>query len=205
MADEAYKWERLAANPEIQDAVHQLEDDALVRGRIMAFDLDPAKLSSRAKAFAAVSDPEPRDLLGAALLTKGDYSRDVGWGGRKRQLGSSKKGDSWTDLLTTGTRANLDNIRGPLMRLLDDFAQRSADSPETSVTDVLREVRDAWLAERDPATSTTGATTSCATRVPGVQRATATTTANTTPRQDSTTGSCGSCMAITMARHTPTH
>ena len=35
------------------------------------------------------------------------------------------------------------------MRLLDDFAQRSADSPETSVTDVLREVRDAWLAKRE--------------------------------------------------------
>lgn len=149
VADEAYKWERLAANPGIQDAVHQLEDDTLVRGRIMAFDLDPAKLSSRANAFAAVSGPEARDLLGAALLTKGDYSRDVGWGGQKRQLGSSKKSDSWTDLLTTGTRANLDNIRGPLMRLLDDFAQRSADSPETSVTDVLREVRDAWLAKRE--------------------------------------------------------
>ena len=48
VADEAFKWERLATNPEIQDAVHQLEDDTLVRGRIMAFDLDPAKLPSRA-------------------------------------------------------------------------------------------------------------------------------------------------------------
>ena len=115
VADEAFKWERLAANPGIQDAVHQLEDDPLVRGRIMAFDLDAAKLSARADAFAAVSGPELRDLLGAALLTKGDYSRDVGWDGQKRQLGSSKKNDSWTDMLTTGTRANLANIRDPLM------------------------------------------------------------------------------------------
>ena len=57
VADEAFKWERLAAHPGIQDAVHQLEDNSLVRGRIMAFDLDPAKLSSRANAFAAVSGP----------------------------------------------------------------------------------------------------------------------------------------------------
>lgn len=35
-------------------------------------------------------------MLGAALLTKGDYSRDVGWDGNKRQLGSSRKDDSWT-------------------------------------------------------------------------------------------------------------
>jgi hypothetical protein len=149
VADEVYKWERLPADPATQTAVHQLEDDALVRGRIMAFDLDAVKLPSRANAFAAVSGPELRDLLAAALLTKGDYSRDVGWDGQKRQLGSWKKSDSWTDLLTTGTRASLDNIRGPLMLLLDDVAQRSADSPEISSADVLREVCDAWLAERE--------------------------------------------------------
>ena len=111
VADEVHKWEPLTANPGIQDAVHQLEDDPLVRGRIMAFDLDPAQLSSRANAFAAVSGPSCAICSALRLLTKGDYSRDVGWGGQKRQLGNSKKDDSWTDLLTTGTRANLDNIR----------------------------------------------------------------------------------------------
>lgn len=115
----------------------------------MAFDLDAEKVSSRANAFAAVSDPELRDLLAAALLTKGDYSRDVGWDGQKRQLGSSKKSDSWTDLLTTGTRAALDNIRGPLMLLLDDVAHRAADSPDSPAEDLLQEVCDAWLAERE--------------------------------------------------------
>lgn len=149
VADEAYKWGRLEADPGIQDAVHQLEDDALLRGRIMAFDLDSAKLSSRANAFAAISGSDLRDLFGAALLTKGDYSRDVGWGGQKRQLGSSKKSDSWTDLLTTGARASLDSIRGPLMMMLDDFGQKSADRPGASATEILREICHSWLLERE--------------------------------------------------------
>ena len=148
VADEAYKWESLGTNPEIQDPVHQLEDNSLVRGRIMAFDLDSAKLPARAEAFTAVSSPDLRDPLGAALLTKDDYSRDVGWGGKKRQLGSSKKSDSWTDMLTTGTRASLTNIREPLMSLLDDFAQRSATSTDTP-KDTLEAIHDEWLAERE--------------------------------------------------------
>lgn len=115
----------------------------------MAFDLEPAKLPSRASAFAALSGPDLRDRLCAALLTKGDYSRNVGWNGEKRQLGSSKTSDSWTDMLTTGTRASLDNIRGPLMLLLDDYSHRAAASPGNPPTDVLQEICDSWLAARE--------------------------------------------------------
>ena len=75
---------------EVRDAVHAIEDHSVVRGRLLAFDLDAATLPSRAATFALVAEPELRDLFGAALLTYGDYSRDVGWEGRKRQLGSSE-------------------------------------------------------------------------------------------------------------------
>lgn len=147
VADEVLKWSFLDEHPEAAVAVHQLEDEPLVRGRIMAFELDAGTLESRAQAFASVSRPELRDLLGAALLTKGDYSRDVGWDGRRRQLGSSQKDDSWTDMFTTGSRANLGNIREPLMALLDDVATRSVRSV-SQPKEILDAIRAEWLAER---------------------------------------------------------
>ena len=51
MADEALKWPFIEQHPEIKDAIHELEDNSLIRGRIMAFELDAAKLAARAKAF----------------------------------------------------------------------------------------------------------------------------------------------------------
>jgi hypothetical protein len=115
----------------------------------MAFELNAvAALPVRAKAFTQVSRQVTRDLLGAVLLTKGDYSRDVGWKGEKRQLGSSQKDDSWTDMLTTGSRTNLANIREPLMSLLDDFAERSAASAY-GPSKVLDLIRAEWLVERE--------------------------------------------------------
>ncbi|MCI9870512.1 DUF262 domain-containing protein [Arthrobacter humicola] len=148
VADEVLKWSFLEEHPEATDAVHQLEDHPLVRGRIMAFELDAAMLEARAEAFADLSRPELRDLLGAALLTKGDYSRDVGWEGRRRQLGNSQKDDSWTDMLTTGSRANLANIREPLGALLDDVAVR-AETGTNRPSDALDAICAQWLAERE--------------------------------------------------------
>ena len=71
-----------------------------------AFALEVGTIGKRASAFAAVAAPQLRDMLGAALLTKGDYSSDVGWNGGRRQLDSSAKDDSWRDLFTTGSRAS---------------------------------------------------------------------------------------------------
>ena len=48
--------------------MHQLEDNSLTRGRIMAFDLEAVdQLPARTSAFTAISRPELRDQLGAAL------------------------------------------------------------------------------------------------------------------------------------------
>jgi hypothetical protein len=148
IADEALKWTRMQAHSAITPHLHRLEDNSLIRGRVMAFDLDETNIASRAEAFTQVSQTRLRDLLGAALLAKGDYSRDVGWKGNKRQLGSSRKDDSWTDMLTTGSRAGLAGIREPLMALLDDYNSRSASDPSAAPDEVLDAVRSAWVAER---------------------------------------------------------
>ena len=147
VADEAYKWERMDAHPEIIASIHELEDNPLTRGRIQAFELEPEFMIERARAFTEISTGVLRDLLSAALLTKGDYSRHVRWGGEVRQLGSSQKDDSWTDLLTTGKRADLGFVREPLMSLLDDYSNRR--SPGAAPAENLEAIRTDWLAQRE--------------------------------------------------------
>lgn len=148
VADEAFKRSRMAEHPEIVAPLHELEDNPLLRGRVMAFDLDETNLAARANAFTRISHASIRDTLGAALLTKGDYSRDVGWDGNKRQLGSSRKDDSWTDMLTTGSRSALSGICEPLMRLLDDVSDRMTSDQFASPGDVLEAVRREWVTTR---------------------------------------------------------
>lgn len=143
VADEELKWEFLDKFPAATTAVRQVEDTTLLRGRIMAFELDASAISARAQAFATVSSAEVRDLLGAALLTKGDYSRVLDW---RRQLGSSVREDSWTDLLTTGSRAEIATRREPLMMLLDDVVRRTTD-PVDDAEEILQAICDEWIAE----------------------------------------------------------
>ncbi len=145
VADEAFKW-RMNEYDGTAEILHQIEDSPVLRGRVMAFDLDPARLPDRTNAFKRISDSSLRDLLGAALLTKGDYSRAIDWYGNKRQLGSSQKEDSWMDLLTTGRREDLGFIRDPLMSLLDDVYERIQAQPDAGK--VLEAIREEWLAAR---------------------------------------------------------
>ena len=148
-ADEQVKWEFMKAHSEeVEDSLHLLEDQLVVRGRLFAFELEADTITARASAFAAVADPRLRDALGAALLTKGDYSRDVGWKGTRRQLGSSAKDDSWRDLLTTGSRASVARTRGPLTQLLDDVSDRLANGA-AQPADALASICSEWLIERE--------------------------------------------------------
>lgn len=147
-ADEPVKWQFEDEHPVLAPELHALEDLSVIRGRLFAFDLDADTFAARANAFQHVAESGLRDMLGAALLTKADYSRDVGWDGERRQLGSSTKEDSWRDLFTTGTRASVARTRVPLMALLDDVherLQRSAQSPGVVLEGVCRE----WLVERE--------------------------------------------------------
>lgn len=147
-ADEPAKWELADENPDAVAALHKLEDLPVIRGRLFAFELEADTITTRADVFELIADSALRDLFGAALLTKGDYSRDVGWNGTRRQLGSSTKDDSWRDLFTTGSRASVARTRVPLMDLLDDVhvrLQRASMEP----ADVLNEIRHEWLADRE--------------------------------------------------------
>ena len=147
-ADEQLKWKFAEDHPGVADSLHLLEDLTVIRGRLLAFELDADTIETRALAFGAVAGPPLRDAFGAALLTKGDYSRDVGWNGHRRQLGSSAKDDSWRDLFTTGSRSSVSGTRAPLMALLDDVHDRLAGGDARPLS-VLEAIRSEWLIERE--------------------------------------------------------
>lgn len=147
-ADEPEKWKLADAHPDVIPALHKLEDLTATRGRLFALELDADTIATRGDVFALLAEPPLRDSLGAALLTKADYSRDVGWNGTRRQLGSSTKDDSWRDLFTTGSRTSVARTRIPLMKLLDDVHARM-QAPGVSPADALDGVRSQWLAERE--------------------------------------------------------
>lgn len=145
-ADEVIKWEHLAARPELASTIHSIEDHSIVRGRLLAFDLDDLDaLPRRAVVFAAVAEPALRDAFGAALLTRGDYSRSLDYG-QRRQLGSSAQDESWRELLTTGTRDEVARIRVPLMTLLDEVGVR-LDAGATP-DEALKAIAHEWLQEQ---------------------------------------------------------
>ena len=177
----AGKWDVMDAHPEVTKYFHVLEDNITLRGRLFALDIeDVAAIPARATAFSLLLDPALRDRLGAALLTKADYSRDVGWNGNRRQLGSSQRDDSWRDLFTAGSRDSVKRVREPLMALLDDVSERL--SPERR-TLALHSTRSVLNGARPASTTSasTGATTSCGTRARAVPWVRASTTAATTP------------------------
>ena len=148
MADEALKWPFIEQHPEITEAVHELEDNSLIRGRIMAFELDEAKLAARARAFAEVSRVELRDLLGAALLTKGDYSRDVGWKGETppaRELPQGRLVDRHAhDRLPSQPSGDPGSPDGAARRRLRTLCWRNANPRRSAQRDPSR-----WLAGRE--------------------------------------------------------
>jgi hypothetical protein len=55
-ADEQLKWKFADAHPELVSSLHLLEDQLVVRGRLLAFELDADTIKARASAFAAVAD-----------------------------------------------------------------------------------------------------------------------------------------------------
>lgn len=147
-ADEQLKWDRIDSHPSIAESLHRLEDLMVIRGRLFAFELESDTIETRAAAFASLAVPALRDALGAALLTKGDYSRDVGWNGERRQLGSSAKDDSWRDLFTTGSRASVARTRVPLMALLDDVHERMQNY-DVEAAAALDAICQEWLTHRE--------------------------------------------------------
>lgn len=148
-ADQVRVWALIdKGSAEVREAVHALEDHPVIRGRLLSFDLDAGTLPRRASTFALVARSELRDLFGAALLTYGDYSRDVGWEGNKRQFGSSELDESWREILTLGSRESLARVGVPLMALLDDVERLLAagvTSPRAALTKICQD----WCATQE--------------------------------------------------------
>ncbi|QVT79209.1 hypothetical protein ENKNEFLB_01590 [Nocardioides aquaticus] len=142
--DERLKRTLMQEHPAVEPAVRALEDHPLLRGRLFAFELDPATIAEQGDNFQSVSNDELLPSLASALLTKGDYSRRLG---SRRQFGvpgQRRGGGSWRDLLTSGSREARSAMRAAVNELLEDVASRDGQ-PQ----DILRDIANDWLSDRE--------------------------------------------------------
>lgn len=130
--DEQDKRVFIEAHPEQELTLFTLEDHALLRGRVFAFELEAATLPSRAEAFRRISDKSHWPALTAALLAKGNYGYDLA-GGRAVQFGTGAptQENRWREVLNHFGRAKNSVLRESLGSLLDGVA---ASGEEPSVT-----------------------------------------------------------------------
>lgn len=147
LEDERLKRSLLEEHPSIKASIHALEDHPFLRGRLLAFNLDPLTIEAQTLAFWKVTGPDSLEHLGAVLLAKGDYSREIA--STKRQFGmpgQRQGGGSWRDVLTLGSRDNTAQMREAVTTLLNDFTRRAGNPVE-----VLATIKDEWLADRERA------------------------------------------------------
>lgn len=145
VADEVRKAEFLGQYPAARPSLAHLEDHALLRGTLTAFDLDAGTVDARARAFAEVfEDNSDWPTLTGALLACGDYFRRRN--SNSFQFGSPTTESWWRALLAGAGRTPLEQMREPLGRLLDQVAGRDG-----ALGDVYRRIIGAWLHERERA------------------------------------------------------
>ena len=140
VADEKLKAVLLSQHPGLETDLFHLEDHALLRGCLVAFDLDSAVFASRAKAFHEVfADTNLLCELTGAMLAAGDYSRDINH--RFCQLGSSEDKYVWrAEILSGMSRANATRVRASLGKVLDVVAKRQGD-----ISSGLQAFQQCWL------------------------------------------------------------
>lgn len=128
--NELKKAAMLAKAPELEGALHALEDHDLLRGGLTAFDLDPTHFAARADTFtrlfkkAGDGDARPYLALTGALLAQGDYARRFvrSSGYATCDLGAPKNDEPWRLLLRGRKRESMARIMAPLRGLLDAAA-----------------------------------------------------------------------------------
>ncbi|MBM4722848.1 DUF262 domain-containing protein [Rhodococcus hoagii] len=142
--DERAKAEFLEAHPDLTDVVFGLEEHRLLRGSLVAFELDAERLADRASCFEVLmSDRKIWPVLTAALLAKGDYSRERK-AARSFRFGSPEEDRWWRELLTGTKRSNLRTTSTVLASLLDAVSA-SNESP----ADALEMIRESWLSQQE--------------------------------------------------------
>ena len=114
---------------DVELTIRRLEDHPLLRGRVFAFDLDPATLEARTDAFVRVAEPDAWGLLTGALLAKGDYGFDLA-GGRVRQFGTraTNQASRWREVFSHSGRGRNGELRSAVAGLLDDVSASHDDA-----------------------------------------------------------------------------
>jgi hypothetical protein len=135
--DEVTKAKFLSTHPELTSTVHRLEDLPVLRGSIVALDLDEAQLPHRAEVFEKVmASADNYMALSGALLSIGDYSQRPS---KRFHFGSAANERVWTQLLTGTARSNLKLTAAILGELVDRV------SPDGEIPDQLRSITTGWL------------------------------------------------------------
>lgn len=145
VADEVLKQNLIARHPEVAEPAYRLEDHALLRGSLAAFELDAATLDQRGRAFdRAFSDPSRWPALTGALLATGEYQRKP-WSAFRFGTGSSENESVWRWILT-GSRRQVE----PTRRVLGEFLDGTATA-ERPIDEHLARVSAAFLERREEA------------------------------------------------------
>lgn len=134
--DERRKLDLLGHAPFLETSLHALEDHHLLRGRLLAFSLDPQTLQNVAAAFErGFGQDMNHDAVAAALLAAADYT-DRGY--VVRRLVPAKAQDlRWRDVLTGTLRGKIDSpIAVSLETVLSSMSDISIE-PVGSLRDSL--------------------------------------------------------------------
>lgn len=135
--EERLKTALLEAHPGLEATLFALEDHDLLRGSLVAFDLDAATLPRRARTFARVMEPERWDALNGALLAQGDYTRNPGWNSFRLGTGSNTPRWPWRGVFTAANRLEQRALRAVLGALLDRVAD--AEDLDTALDTIRTE------------------------------------------------------------------
>ena len=150
VAHERQKAVLLLQSPELAPAVHELENQDVLRGDLhnLQLDTNTANLSAFATAVRDIwGPPLQQSLIIRAWLTVGDYRRTQGrWtgGGQKYYLGNKR---DWHLILAADLEANQSNL---LPEFLQAYVATTGSSPSAKlsrlITNWLRDqqLRDTW-------------------------------------------------------------
>ena len=140
--EERNKRAFLDQHPALEGAVYRLEDHPLLRGTLVAFELDATSLARHGIAFEELfAEDRTLCVISAALLAAGDYGTRIR--GRFFDFGSSRNLAPWRTVLTSMSRADGAPLRKALACLLDLVAGRG----EMPLDDVLARFADEFLKE----------------------------------------------------------